>query len=91
MANSNEVKNALVRFRKQIDRANKDIEDVLETVRDLESVLERYDADDNLQVNRSLRAEINRGKKQIDELRKNVDKLNRELSDTKRKYHYLST
>ncbi len=91
MANSNEVKNALVRFRKQIDRANKDIEDVLETVRDLESVLERYDADDNLQVNRSLRAEINRGKKRIDELRKNVDKLNRELSDTKRKYHYLST
>lgn len=91
MANSNEVKNALVRFRKQIDRANKDIEDVLETVRDLESVLERYDADEDLQVNRSLRAEINRGKKEIDELRKNVDKLNRELSDTKRKYHYLST
>ncbi len=91
MANSNDVKRALVKFRKQIDRANKNVEDVLDTVRDLEKVLEAHNADADLQINRSLRAEINRGKKRIDELRKNVDKLNKELADTKRKYHYLTT
>lgn len=91
MATSNEVKNALVKFRKQIDRANKDVEEVLETVRDLEKILEEYNADEDLQINRSLRAEINRGKKRIDELKSNVAKLNKELSDTKRKYHYLAT
>lgn len=90
MANSREVKRVLQRFTKTIKRANDEVEDVLKTIRELEQVLESYNADEDLEITRGIKGEIRRGKNAIDELRKNVDKLDRELGDTNRKYRYLA-
>lgn len=91
MATSREVQRVLKRFTKQIDRANSELVDTLEMLKDLEKALEEYNADENLDITRGIKAEIRRGRKQIDELRQNADKLKNELSDTNRKYHYLAT
>jgi chromosome segregation ATPase len=90
MSSSREVKKVLSRFTKHIKRANEDIEDVLETIHELEEALESYNADEDLTITRGIKGEIKRGKKQIERLRENVDKLDNELSDTSRKYYYLS-
>lgn len=90
MATSREVQNILKQFTTQIKKATKEIDDVVDTIRDLEKALETYDADADLDITRGIKREIDRGKEQITELRKSVDKLERELSDTNRKYHNLS-
>ena len=89
MASEREVKRVLERFTKGLRQANKSVEEVLDMIRDLEDALKTYDADADLNITRGIRGEIDRGKKQIAELRKNVDKLDRELSDTNRKYQNL--
>ncbi|MEM6529174.1 MAG: hypothetical protein AAF653_12830 [Chloroflexota bacterium] len=91
MATPAEVRKALKKFSTKIDRANKEIEDVLQTVRELEKVLDTYNADEDLNITRGIKADIRQGKKKVDDLRNNVNKLQKELSDTKRKYHYLAT
>ncbi|MEL6148728.1 MAG: hypothetical protein AAFV33_02115 [Chloroflexota bacterium] len=91
MATPGEVRKALQQFSKKVDRANKEIEEVLQTVRDLEKVLDTYNADEDLNITRGIKADIRQGKKKVDDLRSNVNKLQKELSDTKRKYHYLAT
>ena len=91
MASSREVERVLKRFNKELNNANDEIEHVLKTIKDLEKVLKEFNADEDLDITRGIKGEIRRGKKQIDELRKNVDKLDRELSDTNRKYHFLAT
>ncbi len=90
MASSREVQNALSRFREQVARANKEVEDVIELIQQLEEALEGYDEDADLEITRGIRSEIKKGKREIDDLRKSVDRLDRELSDTKRIYHHLS-
>jgi flagellar biosynthesis chaperone FliJ len=89
MANERHVKGALEKFTRSLKDANNYVEDVLQTVRELEEALETYDADADLKITRGIKGEIDRGKKQIQELRKNVDKLDRELSDTNRIYQKL--
>lgn len=91
MATPKQVQTALKRFSKQIDRANDEIEEVLQTIRDLEKALDEFNADEDLNITRGIKGDIRQGKKKVDELRKNVDRLQKELSDTKRKYHYLAT
>jgi len=91
MATPREVKNALSKFSSKVDRATKEIDDVLDTIRELEKLLETYNADEDLQITRGIKAEIRGGKKKVDNLRNSVNKLQKELSDTKRKYHYLAT
>lgn len=90
MASSREVQSVLRRFNADIDEANRIMKQILEAVRELEDVLEHYDADKDLDVNRGLKKEIERGKDQITELRKTVDKLDNELSDTNRKFSNLA-
>lgn len=90
MASTREVQNALKNFRSQIKKATKEIEDTLETVRDLEKNLDTWDADADLEITRGLKSEIDRGKDEISELRKAVDKLEREISDTNRKFANLA-
>ncbi|MGB7338803.1 MAG: hypothetical protein WBC91_07930 [Phototrophicaceae bacterium] len=77
-------------FYQKLDRSNDDIKDLIKLITELETLLKTYNADEDLEIDRSIKAEIRRGKKQIDELRKNIDKLARELRDTNKKYHYLS-
>lgn len=91
MATSKQIENVLERFNKKLDRANDDIKDLLRTIRDLEKALETFNADENAEITRSIKTDIRRGKKHITELRKNIDKLERELKDTNKKYHYLAT
>lgn len=91
MATPREVINKLKKFTQQIERANGEIEEVLKLIRELEKDLETYNADEDLEITRGMKSEINRGKKKITELKKTVNKLEKELSDTNRKYHYLST
>lgn len=91
MATAREVSSMIKRFSKQIERANKEIVETLEIIQELEKALETYNADADLDITRGLKRDINKGKKVVDELRSNVDKLDRELSDTNRKYHYLAT
>lgn len=91
MATSKQVQSALKRFTNKLDRANDEIKDITKEIADLEKILETYNADEDLEINRSIKAEIRRGKKQVTELRKNIDKLDRELKDTNKKYHYLAT
>lgn len=91
MATAREVAGVIKKFTRQIDRANKEIEETLALVRELEKALETYNADEDLQITRGLKGDIRKGKKAIDALRKNVDKLDKEFSDTNRKYHYLAT
>ncbi|MEO1289068.1 MAG: hypothetical protein AAFV93_14990, partial [Chloroflexota bacterium] len=66
------------------------ISDLIKVIRDLEKALETFNADEDLDVTRSIKSDIRRGKKEITELRKNIDKLERELKDTNRKYQYLA-
>lgn len=91
MATPREVRGVLKKFRNQVKKASKEIEDVLDLVRELETALETYNADADLDITRGLKAEIRRGKDEIQDLRKLVDKLDNELSDTNRKFHYLET
>ncbi|MEM9952100.1 MAG: hypothetical protein AAF846_10890 [Chloroflexota bacterium] len=90
MATSKQVENALERFNRKLDRANDEIKDLIKVIRDLEKALETFNADEDLDVTRSIKSDIRRGKKEITELRKNIDKLERELKDTNRKYQYLA-
>lgn len=90
MATTRQVQQALKKFNTAIDRANRDVLDILETIRELEEALEKFDEDEDVNVTRGLKADVRRGKKEIDELRKSVDKLDRELSDTNRKFHNLA-
>ncbi len=90
MASTRQVQGALRKFRDQIRKASKDIEDVTAAIRDLEKQLEEWDNDTDLEITRGLKKEIERGKDEISDLRKAVDKLEREISDTNRKYHNLS-
>lgn len=91
MATSREVQNVLGRFRKEIKRATKDITEILEVVEELEKALETYNADEDLDITRGIKGEIRRSKSEVDDLRKQIKKLDRELSDTNKKYHYLAT
>lgn len=91
MASSREVQRVLKRFRSEIKRATKDINEILEVVEQLETALEGFNADEDLDVTRGIKGEIRRSKGEVDELRKQIKKLDRELSDTNRKYHYLAT
>ena len=90
MASPRQVQNTLSKFRSQVDRANNAIEEILETVRDLEQTLKDFDSDEDLDITRGLKREIERGKDEIQDLRRNVDKLDRELSDTNRKFSNLA-
>lgn len=90
MATAREVKNILSKFTKEIKRANKDIEEILDVIRDLEKALVTYDANEDLNITRGIQAEIRKGKEEISELRKNINKLEREVSDTNRKYQNLA-
>ncbi len=91
MASSREVQRVLKRFRSEIKRATRDITEILEVVEELETALEGFNADEDLDITRGIRGEIRRSKGEVDELRQQIKKLDRELSDTNRKYHYLST
>jgi len=77
-------------FYQKLNRSNDDIKDLIKLIAELETLLKTYNADEDLEIDRSIKAEIRRVKKQIDELRKNIDKLARELRDTNKKCHYLS-
>ena len=90
MASSRQVQSTLRQFTDYIDRANRDIAELLQAIRDLEKLLTEYNKDEDLDVTRAVKREIKRGKKEIEELRKNVDKLDRELSDTNRKFSNLA-
>lgn len=90
MATAREVKNILSKFTKEIKRANKDIEEIIDVIRELEKALVTYDANTDLEITRGIQAEIRKGKEEIAELRKNIDKLEREVSDTNRKYQNLA-
>ncbi len=90
MATSRQVEAVLKKFTKSVEDADKYVNDVLETIRDLEAVLKEYDADEDLNITRGVKRQINRGKDKIADLRKSVDKLDRELSDTNRKYQNLA-
>ncbi len=91
MASSREVQNVIKRFRSEIKRATKDVEEILEVVQELETALETFNADEDLEITRGIKGEIRRSKAEVDELRKQIKKLDRELSDTNRKYHHLAT
>ena len=90
VATSKQVENVLERFNRKLDRANDEIKDLIAVIRDLEQALETFNADENLEITRTIKTDIRRGKKQITELRKNIDQLERELKDTNRKYQYLA-
>lgn len=90
MATSRQVKSALAKFTKSMKKANKEIENLTTDIRDLEKALETWDADEDLDITRGIKREIDRGKDEIIELRKNVAKLEREISDTNRKYANLA-
>lgn len=90
MATTKQVQSALQRFRTKIKKATKEVEEILETIRDLEKTVDEYDADADVEVTRGLKREIDRSKDEITDLRKAVDKLDNELSDTNRKFHKLS-
>lgn len=90
MATSRQVQNVLKRFTRQLKNANDAVEDLTKMIGELEEALEVFNADEDVDITRGIRGEIKRGKKQITELRKNIDKLDRELGDTNRKYQYLS-
>lgn len=91
MATAKQVQGVLKKFRNQIKRSTKEIQEVLDLVRELETALKDYNADADLEITRGLKAEIKRGKEEITELRKIVDKLDNELSDTNRKFRNLET
>ncbi|GAB4512792.1 MAG: hypothetical protein OHK0046_12830 [Anaerolineae bacterium] len=90
MATSREVQTILQRFTAQLKNANDEVERLLKVIKELEKALENYDDDADLDITRGIKAEIERGKAQISELRDNVAKLDRELADTNRKYQNLS-
>ena len=91
MATSKQVEKILKRFTDQLDRANSEVVETMKLIVDLEKALETYNADADLEITRTIKSEITRGRKQVDELRQNIKKLDAELSDTNRKYHYLAT
>ena len=91
MATSKQVQKILQRFTNQLDRANSEVVETVKLIKDLEKALEQYNADEDLEITRGIKSEINRGRKQVDELRANIKELDKELSDTNRKYHYLAT
>lgn len=91
MATSREAINVLKKFRQQVGKATREIDEVLALVRDLETALHTFNADEDLEITRGLKAEIQRGKEEIDALRTLVNKLDNELADTKRKFYYLET
>lgn len=90
MATSREVKNILQKFTAQLRYANNEVKKLNEVIDELEKALDTYDDDEDLEITRGIRREIDRGKSEIEDLRRNVAKLERELSDTNRKYHKLS-
>lgn len=91
MATSKHVQKILKRFTNQIDHANSEVVETVKLIKELEKALVEYNADEDLEITRGIKAEIKRGRKQVDELRANIKKLDKELSDTNRKYHYLAT
>lgn len=91
MATSKQVQKILQRFTNQLDRANSEVAETIKLITELEKALEQYNADEDLEITRGIKSEIKRGRKQVDELRGSIKKLDQELSDTNRKYHYLAT
>lgn len=90
MATSGDVNRALNKYISRIERATREVEDVLAVIRELEAALEAYDNDPEVEITRGIRGTINKSKKRIDDLRGSVRKLDNELSDTNRKYYQLS-
>ncbi len=90
MTTSGEVNRALNKYISRIERANREIEDVLKTIRELEAEIEAYDNDPELQITGPIKGTIRKSKKRVEDLRKNVKKLDKELADTNRKYYQLS-
>lgn len=89
MATARQVQSVIKRFVAEIDAANRDIRQLTQTIKDMEKALKEFNEDEDLNISRSIRADIDRGKREISELRTNIQKLEREISDTNRKFNNL--
>lgn len=90
MATAREVQNTLSRFNTQIDRATHEIQDLVQLIRQLEKEVEEFNADEDLDVTRGIKRDVNRSKDAIGDLRTAIEKLEREISDTNRKLSSLA-
>lgn len=89
MATARQVQSVIKRFVSEVDDANSDIRRLTQTIKDMEEALETFNEDEDLEISRSIRGDIDRGKRQISELRENIQRLEREISDTNRKLNNL--
>lgn len=89
MATARQVQSVIKRFVAEIDAANRGIRQLTQTISDMEEALESFNEDEDLDISRSIRGDIDRGKREITELRENIQKLEREISDTNRKFNSL--
>lgn len=89
MATARQVQSVIKRFVSEIDDANSNIRRLTETIQEMEEALETFNEDEDLEISRSIRGDIDRGKRQITELRENIQRLEREIGDTNRKLNNL--
>lgn len=89
MATARQVQSVIKRFVSEIDDANSNIRRLTETIQEMEEALETFNEDEDLEISRSIRGDIDRSKRQITELRENIQRLEREIGDTNRKLNNL--
>ncbi len=89
MATARQIQSVIKRFVAEIDAANRDIRQLTQTIKEMEEALETFNEDEDIQISRAIRGDIDRGKREISELRENIQRLEREISDTNRKFNNL--